>query len=320
LFAWPISVRGDNFIVPAQTAPGSMFVVNVQVDSNGSNTTKVTFSPSEVQFAGAVMPTPEVQLTADAVVEIRPAKGSLGKFDLKFLPLSRISSTTLTLTDGTKNLISTIAFVSGETKKEYHMHFLVGALVLLIIGGFAWRFQKKSPVLMSTRSLFMNFEELQKARQEFSPNIKPQENHSLKDSSEIQDKSVGSSDQNADQRNTQLEPASSQSISGPPPVESPTDKQEIFVKLTDSMGRSHTGTGAEITIGRRKGSIILLTGAEISRNHALIKRENDGFTLVPLSSSNITEVNGHKITNSTTIKAGDTLSLGGTVFKMENLK
>ena len=45
---------------------------------------------------------------------------------------------------------------------------LIAGLAILF-----WRYQRKNPGLMSTRSLFLNFEELQKAREQFFASAPP---------------------------------------------------------------------------------------------------------------------------------------------------
>jgi hypothetical protein len=42
-------------------------------------------------------------------------------------------------------------------------------VVLLVVGVKLWRYQKSAPEMMSTKSLFMNYEELEKARKMYFP-------------------------------------------------------------------------------------------------------------------------------------------------------
>ena len=94
----------------------------------------------------------------------------------------------------------------------------------------------------------------------------------------------------------------------------------ILLVLLDPDGKALEGSGAEISLGRRKENTIVFTNSEISRNHAVIKRLGEGFTVSPVSANNLTEVNGCPVKGAGPIKPGDTLSLGGTPYKIEKLE
>ncbi len=153
---------------PAESDPGALFVVDVSVPAGAGPAWRLSFDPATVQFMGLVAPTPEVQLSRESLLEITPDNGKGGAYQVKFLPFPNASTADFMLgrnAGGGAKLH--VAFVAKGEEKQYHLHVLVGGILLLIVAWAVWRYQKKNPGLMSTRSLFLNFEELQKAREQF---------------------------------------------------------------------------------------------------------------------------------------------------------
>jgi adenylate cyclase len=68
------------------------------------------------------------------------------------------------------------------------------------------------------------------------------------------------------------------------------------------------------TIGRSAGNTVALDDDMVSRNHALLRREEDGYVLVDLGSANGTFVNNRPISGPTTLQHGDEIRIGGAVF------
>lgn len=95
----------------------------------------------------------------------------------------------------------------------------------------------------------------------------------------------------------------------PAPVE-----PEFLVRLSDASGRAYEGKGREILIGRSPECTIVMTAAEVSRKHLLIRREAGRLVAVPQTNSNTTEINGTRIQGATPIESGATIALGGTAF------
>lgn len=153
---------------PTQSEPGALFVVDAAVPADGGAVYRLTFDPAAVQFMGLVAPTPEVQQTGDSTLELSPDKGKAGRYQIKFLPYPTASAAEFAfiphVSGGSK---LNVAFVAKSDEKQYHWHILAGGIFLLVVAWAVWRYQKKNPGLMSTRSLFLNFEELQKAREQF---------------------------------------------------------------------------------------------------------------------------------------------------------
>lgn len=71
----------------------------------------------------------------------------------------------------------------------------------------------------------------------------------------------------------------------------------------------------EKVIGRCEGSTIVLTDSGISRRHFIIQKQDNAFKVTDLNSTNGTEVNDVKITDTYQLKDGDKIRIAGTVFK-----
>ena len=76
----------------------------------------------------------------------------------------------------------------------------------------------------------------------------------------------------------------------------------------------------EVTIGRAKGSDILLPRNNISKRHARLVDRDDKVVLVDLRSTNGTYVNGRRITAPEVISPKDKIYIGDFVMKVESVK
>ena len=72
----------------------------------------------------------------------------------------------------------------------------------------------------------------------------------------------------------------------------------------------------EMTIGR-EGADILLADEQVSRQHAKVHVSDGHVEVSDLGSSNGTEVNGQRITETVRVLHGDTIKLGGTALRVE---
>ncbi len=72
-------------------------------------------------------------------------------------------------------------------------------------------------------------------------------------------------------------------------------------------------TGDVVTLGRDVGNDLVINDAEISRHHARLTREGQGYLLEDLGSTNGSFVNGHRITGPQLLKSGDLVGFGETV-------
>jgi hypothetical protein len=85
-----------------------------------------------------------------------------------------------------------------------------------------------------------------------------------------------------------------------------------------SAGVSHELDQQLLTLGRSRDCDIPIDDPSVSRRHAELHRDSDGFTLVDLGSTNGTQVNGHKV-DRTMLQNGDRITLGQTELRFERL-
>lgn len=71
-----------------------------------------------------------------------------------------------------------------------------------------------------------------------------------------------------------------------------------------------------LTIGRLPGSGLRLNDASVSRNHAELRREGEGWVLYDLGSTNGTHVNGRRVAGSTRVRPGDQVRFGNLEFRL----
>jgi hypothetical protein len=91
-------------------------------------------------------------------------------------------------------------------------------------------------------------------------------------------------------------------------------RSEVVVLLWD--GREH-GIESPITvIGRSSDCDIVLGDPNVSRRHAEVRRMGRGYSLVDLGSTNGTEVNGQRVTE-TSLMNGDVIGVGTTRITFE---
>lgn len=83
------------------------------------------------------------------------------------------------------------------------------------------------------------------------------------------------------------------------------------------------GTGHEIfplvdetTIGRSTGNVVVLREAKVSRQHAIIRRTGNHWTIEDLQSSNGVLINGAQVTDGA-LQDGDEIQIGDFVLKIE---
>ncbi|MET8698992.1 FHA domain-containing protein [Kitasatospora sp. NPDC058032] len=75
------------------------------------------------------------------------------------------------------------------------------------------------------------------------------------------------------------------------------------------------GSG-QLTIGRIPGSGLRLNDASVSRHHAELRREGDGWVLYDLGSTNGTHVNGFRIVGGVRVRPGDQVRFGNLEFRL----
>lgn len=72
-----------------------------------------------------------------------------------------------------------------------------------------------------------------------------------------------------------------------------------------------------ITIGRHPDCDVVLNDQEVSRQHAEVRRDEDGFLLVDLGSLNGTKVNGAGTKTPRRLEDGDTITIGAHTIRFE---
>src|SRR5262249_2228304 len=68
------------------------------------------------------------------------------------------------------------------------------------------------------------------------------------------------------------------------------------------------------TIGRDSNSSIVLNGVDISRTHAEIAKDGDGYVVRPHGAS-VVSVNGVRVSRQANLREGDDISIGDSVFR-----
>ena len=97
----------------------------------------------------------------------------------------------------------------------------------------------------------------------------------------------------------------------PEPARAPA---EVAVLTWD--GREHDLGGQATVIGRSSECDIVVGDPNVSRRHAEVRRVGRGFSLVDLGSTNGTEVNGQRVTE-TSLMNGDVIGVGTTQITFE---
>ncbi|MFD9032243.1 FHA domain-containing protein [Streptomyces sp. NPDC059567] len=81
-------------------------------------------------------------------------------------------------------------------------------------------------------------------------------------------------------------------------------------------GQNYPIGATPVTLGRNSDNSIVITGGNVSRFHAEVRRERHGFVLYDSGSSNGTRVNGVRVT-SHELQPGDLVEIGTETFRFE---
>lgn len=327
--------------LPFSVKPGELFLIRITPVSGRDEKIVLESEPGKVQFMGAVQGTPDIQMRSDTLVEIESRSGIEQCYELKYLAMGQDGSESFfKITDADGSRQAKISFNKEVAARSYSWLILAGGLVLLVVGLKLWRYQKSSPNMMSTKSLFMNYEELEKARKMYFDNDAPVSSAAELEKSlpakpepesapepepsgvvvaatpkEANNSDSGSTKKMpADARTSQRSAVSSRLSSfadDAPPVSG-----EIRVELTDETGNSRQGQGEIVKVGRRRDNQLVLTGSEVSREHVMFFRKNGQIWVKPLTTSNVTKLDGRDLKAEMPVNQGAELNLGGTVFKV----
>jgi len=151
--------------LPAQGVGSGLFVAELLLSASESEAVEIRYDQTQLQYAGSVQPNPDIQLRYDGVVEIASGSGER-RYQFKYLLLPPHQSSVLTLHTRHGTNTVTVSRTATEAAATYHLHLLAIALLLLGVGVFLWKYQSRQVDLMSTRSLFYTYEELERLRRE----------------------------------------------------------------------------------------------------------------------------------------------------------
>lgn len=87
----------------------------------------------------------------------------------------------------------------------------------------------------------------------------------------------------------------------------------LFVIRGNDQGTRFELDGPTIGLGRESSNRIQLHDTEVSRQHAEIRRSENGLTLIDLNSSNGTFVNGRRVQRHR-LSSGDQIQVGSTLM------
>lgn len=97
---------------------------------------------------------------------------------------------------------------------------------------------------------------------------------------------------------------------------------EAKLVRVEPTGEGETGDtislGEIVTIGRGPGNNLVLPDDQISRNHALIRRDGEDYMIMDLGSSNGTFVNDKPVTSPTPLHSRDVIRIGETEFVFQH--
>jgi pSer/pThr/pTyr-binding forkhead associated (FHA) protein len=89
----------------------------------------------------------------------------------------------------------------------------------------------------------------------------------------------------------------------------------LVVRTPESQQGTRYDLEDEITMGRAAGCAITLEDAYASQIHARVYRQEDGFLLEDLGSTNGTYLNRAAVTTAAPLRPGDQVQIGSTVFE-----
>jgi hypothetical protein len=81
-------------------------------------------------------------------------------------------------------------------------------------------------------------------------------------------------------------------------------------------GRRNVLSGNRVVVGRSREADVVIQDANVSRRHAELRREDGGWQIVDLGSTNGIKVNGRRVTNAP-LRPGDQVTIGVTDLTFE---
>jgi len=90
----------------------------------------------------------------------------------------------------------------------------------------------------------------------------------------------------------------------------------IYAERSAVLGLRHVLGSGPVRVGRMSDNDIVLDDEAVSRRHARIERRADGWVVMDVGSRNGTLVNDRDISGVATLRHGDNLQIGRTIFKL----
>lgn len=87
------------------------------------------------------------------------------------------------------------------------------------------------------------------------------------------------------------------------------DNPVLIMREGQLLGQRWAVDGPEFLIGRGADCDLVLPERQVSRHHAIIRRESDGFHLVDLGSKNGTHLNGQRVQGELPLHDGDEVQI-----------
>lgn len=92
----------------------------------------------------------------------------------------------------------------------------------------------------------------------------------------------------------------------------------LLIVTGDQHGTVHRLTGGRVTVGRGPANFLVLSDHRVSRNHAVIFREGEGFVIEDVGSVNGVYVN-NALVQKQILREGDEIKLGATMLRFTQL-
>lgn len=101
----------------------------------------------------------------------------------------------------------------------------------------------------------------------------------------------------------------------PAGAKKPSAKQPCLIMIEgDYLGEIYSLEKQTVILGRDDDADVVIADTGVSRRHAMVQKQGEGFTLADLRSTNGTELNGTAVQNAV-LKDGDKIHLGTTTLK-----
>jgi hypothetical protein len=349
LFA-ALDLQGAKVLLPDDARDNKIFLVKIIPEAT-DNAIELTFDATKLQYMGSLQATSDIQIVIDGTLEIRPGSGGFAEaYELKFSSNEKdATSAGFCVKSGELSEDCIIVFTKSQDK-NYSWFYLFGGIILIFVARSFWKYQKNSPAMMSTKSLFLNYEEIQKARKKYEGSEQketlddplPKEEKGVEKlelapeateaasgigaKTEIQSLKVGDEGQGAHkaaQPEDEEHDAPTKELRAVPENRAVEQAAKAVGQLIEVVleanGATYEAKAGPIKVGRRNDNHLVISASEVSREHAELYVEGGVLLVKPLS-ANVTRVNGKDVKGSSPLVAGDVLNLGGTDFVVVKAK